>query len=352
MKNKIEKHLISNLSPLSKALLRMDKYGIKTLIVTDKLKNYLGTLTDGDVRRAIINKKNLSEKIEKIYKKKTIFFFKKDFSNKKAKTLLFKYKIEIIPIIDKTKKVVKIINYQDFINKNKLIKKKGKKVYGLAVIIMAGGKGTRLLPYTKVLPKPLIPIGSKTLIEHVISQFIFHGINNFIFTINYKALIFKAFFKELSPNFNYTFIEEKKPLGTAGSLSKIKKKNIKNFIISTCDTVVRADYHKIYKFHLENHNDITIVAANISQKIPYGVLKYGEKNQLIDFKEKPVLQHTINTGIYIVNHKVFTLIPNNKLFNMNDLIFKAAKLGKNIALFKIPEKDWTDYGKLASFENK
>jgi NDP-sugar pyrophosphorylase family protein len=217
---------------------------------------------------------------------------------------------------------------------------------------MAGGKGTRLLPYTKVLPKPLIPIGNKTLIEHVIGQFIFHKINNFIFTINYKALIFKAFFRELNPNFNYTFLEEKKPLGTAGSLSKIKTKNVKNFIISTCDTVVRADYHKIYKFHLENHNDITIVAANISQKIPYGVLKYGEKNQLIDFKEKPVLKHTINTGIYLVNHKIFTLIPDNKFFNMNDLVFKSAKLGKNIALFKIPEKDWTDYGKLTSFENK
>ena len=352
MKNKIEKHSINHLSPLSKALLRMDKYGIKTLIVIDKSKKYLGTLTDGDVRRAIISKKNLSDKIEKLYKKKTIFFFKKDFSKKKAGILLVRRKIEIIPLIDKNKKVVKIFSYQDLINKNKTIKKKGKKISGLAVIIMAGGKGTRLLPYTKVLPKPLIPIGNKTLIEHVIGQFIFHKINKFIFIINYKALIFKAFFKELNPNFNYTFLEEKKPLGTAGSLSKIKTKNVKNFIISTCDTVVRADYYKIYKFHLENHNDITIVAANISQKIPYGVLKYGEKNQLIDFKEKPVLNHTINTGIYFVNYKIFNLIPKNKIFNMNDLIFKAAKLGKNIALFKIPEKDWKDYGKLTSFENK
>jgi dTDP-glucose pyrophosphorylase/predicted transcriptional regulator len=352
MKNKIEKHLINNLSPLSKALLRMDKYGFKTLIVTDKFKNYLGTLTDGDVRRAIISKKNLSDRIDKIYKKKTIFFFKKDFSIKKAKTLLAKHKIEIIPVINKSKKISKIISYRNLINKTKSRKKKGKKIFGLSVIIMAGGKGTRLLPYTKVLPKPLIPIGNKTLIEHVISQFTYHRINNFIFTINYKALIFKAFFKELNPNFNYTFLEEKRPLGTAGSLSQIKANTTKNFIISTCDTVIRVDYYKVFKFHLENNNDITIIAANISKKVPYGVLKYGKMNQLVEFKEKPVLKHTINTGIYVVNHKIFSLIPRNKIFNMNDLIFKASKLGKNIALFKIPEKDWTDYGKLTSFEGK
>ena len=351
MNNKIEKHLINNFSPLSKALLRMDKYGIKTLVVIDKLKKYLGTLTDGDVRRAVISKKNLSDKIEEIYKKKTIFFFREDFSKKKAKTLLVKNKIEIIPIIDKLKKVVKIVTYQDLIN-NKIIKKKGKKISRLAVIIMAGGKGTRLLPYTKVLPKPLIPIDNKTLIEHVVSQFTFHKIKNFIFTINYKALIFKAFFKELNPNFNYTFLEERRPLGTAGSLSEIKVKNIKNFIISTCDTVIKVDYHKVYKFHLENNNDITILAANISEKIPYGVLKYGKKDNLIDFKEKPILRHTINTGIYVVNHKIFSLIPRNKIFNMNDLVLKASKLRKNIALFKVPEKDWTDYGKLTSFEGK
>ena len=217
---------------------------------------------------------------------------------------------------------------------------------------MAGGKGTRLLPYTKVLPKPLIPIGNKTLIEHVINQFTFHKIKNFIFTINYKALIFKAFFKELNPDINYTFVEEKKPLGTAGSLSKIKTKNIKNFLISTCDTIINTDYNKVYKFHLENRNDITIIAANISQKIPYGVLKSGKKNTLTEFKEKPLLKNTINTGIYIVNRKIFALIPKNKIFNMNDLVLKASKLNRRIALFKIPGKSWKDYGKITSFEDK
>jgi dTDP-glucose pyrophosphorylase/predicted transcriptional regulator len=352
MSNKIENYLINNSCVLSKALLRMNKYGIKTLVVTDELKNYLGTLTDGDVRRALMKKKNLSDKIEKIYRKKSIFFFKKDFSIKKIKKIFFRNKIEIIPVLNKNRKVFRIINYYEIVNKIKFKKKVGKKIIDAAVIVMAGGEGTRLLPYTKVLPKPLIPIGNKTLIEHVINQFTFHGIKNFIFTINYKALIFKAFFKELKPDINYKFVEEKKPLGTAGSLSEIKIKNIKNYIISTCDTIIKVDYYKVFKFHIKNNNDITILAANVFQKIPYGVLKYGQENKLIDFSEKPILKHTINTGIYIVNNKIFNLIPRNKIFNMNDVVNKASKLGKNISLFKISEKNWKDYGKISSFNDK
>ena len=186
-------------------------------------------------------------------------------------------------------------------------------------------------------------IKNKTLIEHVINQFTEHKIKNFVFSINYKALIFKAFFEELNPNIKYRYIEEKKPLGTAGSLSKIKKE-FRNYFVTTCDTIIKTDYSKIYKFHQKNKSDITIISAEISNKLPYGELKYNKKRELIEFKEKPTYKHEVNTGVYLINSKIFDLIPKNKFFDMNNLINKATKLTKKIKLYKVSNKAWKDFG--------
>ena len=351
MQRKVKKFLIKNSDTLSKGLKKMEKHGIRTLLVIDKSNKYLGTLADGDIRRSIIKKKKVSDKIDKIYKRKTIFFYKNKFSIKKARTLFVKNRIEIIPIINKNRQIIDIINYYKLSSKGKK-KKSIKKITRVGVIIMAGGKGTRLLPYTKVLPKPLIPVKGKTLIEHVISQFTAYNLRDFIFTINYKALTFKAFFKELNPDINYDYIEEKKPLGTAGALARVKSKKFKNFFVTTCDTVIKTDYRKVYKFHQNNNSDITIIAANISNKLPYGVLKYGKRNTLAEFKEKPILKHVVNTGMYLVSSKIFNLIPKNKSYNMNELITKASSFGKKISLYKINKKSWKDFGRPASLDSK
>ena len=294
MKKKIKKYLITNQFTLSKALRRMSFYGIRTLIVVNKYNKYMGTLADGDVRRSLIKNSKLSDEINKIFNKKSFFFRENNISKKKINFLFSVKKIDIIPVLNKKNEVINIINYFDI--KLSLKKKIKKKIIpNTSVIIMAGGKGTRLLPYTRVLPKPLIPVGNKTLIEHVIDQFTIHRLKKFIFTINYKALIFKAFFKELNPNIKFRYVEENKPLGTAGSLSKIKTQGNKYFFITTCDTVIKTNYEKIFDFHQNNKSDITIVGAKILNKIPYGVLKHENKNVLTEFKEKPTSKHIVNT---------------------------------------------------------
>tara|TARA_A100001015_G_scaffold239553_1_gene272885 strand:+ start:8586 stop:9635 length:1050 start_codon:yes stop_codon:yes gene_type:complete len=348
MLKKIEKNTIYNSSLISKALLKMEKFGLKTLIVIDKSKKYLGTLSDGDVRRSLIRKKKLSDKINGIFKRKTIYLTKRKYPISKVRNLFLKKRIDLIPIISKNKRIIDVINYYD-INK-KIIKKKISKIPKTAVVVVAGGKGTRLLPYTKILPKPLIPYKGKTLIEHVISQFTAFSLKNFIFTINYKALTFKAFFQELNPPINYKYIVEKKPLGTAGSLRKIISKKYKNYFVVTCDTLIQADFYKIYKFHTKNNNHITIISAKISNKLPYGVLKDKAKNKLEHFNEKPLVKYTVNTGMYLIKSDIFKLIPKNKFYNMNELILKAQSLGKNISLYKIGEKSWRDLGKISTFE--
>ncbi len=335
-------YIIKNLNTISQALKKMEKYGIRTLLVVDQKNQYLGTLASGDIRRSLIKNIKISSKVEKIFKKKTIFLKNKKYNFNKTKKIFVKNRIDIIPVINKKRKIIEVINYYELFQKKKKTKLK-KYIPKVGVVIMAGGKGTRLLPYTKVLPKPLLPIKNKTLIEHVIDQFTAHKIKNFVFTINYKALIFKAFFKELNPNIKYRYIEEKKPLGTAGSLSKIKGE-FKHYFITTCDTVIKTDFNKIYNYHQKNNSDITIISAEISNKLPYGELKFKNKNQLIEFKEKPTYKHEVNTGIYLINSKVFNLIPKNKFFDMNNLIHKASKLGKKITLYKVNKKVWKDFG--------
>lgn len=349
MLKKIKNNTIYNSSVISNALLKMEKFGIKTLIVINKDEKYLGTLTDGDVRRSLIKKKKLSDKVNDIYRKKTVYLIKRRYTISKLRNIFLKKRIDLIPIISKNKKILDVINFYD-INKKIIKKKNKKKIPKTAVVVVAGGKGTRLLPFTKILPKPLIPYKGKTLIEHVINQFLAYSLKNFIFTINYKAFTFKAFFQELNPPIKYKYIVEKKPLGTAGSLRKIVSKRFKNYFIVTCDTLIKTDFHKIYKFHVNNKCDITIISAKIINKIPYGVLTNEGKNKLANFKEKPLITYNVNTGMYLLKSSIFKLIPKNKFYNMNELILKAKLLGKNISLYKIREKSWRDLGKISTFE--
>ena len=350
MKNKDV--LLHENSTLNTALMRMNNYGFKSLVILKGKAQYAGILSDGDIRKSLVRGKKLKSKISDIYKKKTIFFEDKKCTLEIIKKTFIKKQVDVIPVIDENKNIKKIFFYSD-INKIKIKTKKNyPRIPHTTVVIMSGGKGTRLKPYTNVLPKPLIPFKGKTLIEHVVGQFTDYKINKFIFSINYKSHLIKAFFKELQPNYFLEYVEETTPLGSAGSLNKIKKSNQKYFFISTCDTIIKTNYHKVYKNHLKQKNDITIIAANINFKLPYGVCNIDKKNLLNEFKEKPNLNYIVNTGIYLINSKIINLIPRkNSFYHMTDLIDRAKKLKKRVGVFTIKEEDWTDLGKISNLQN-
>ena len=245
--------LIKTNSTIQDALVKLQNSSLKCLIVTNKKNILLGTINDGDVRRAILKNAKLSSKIVKYYKKNCYFIRYREISKINTSEKLKKLKINLIPIVDKNKKVIDYV--ADNVNLTNPSSKNNKKI---EVIIMAGGLGTRLKPYTNILPKPLLPFRNKTIIENVISKFTTNGLDKFIISLNYKNILIKSFFKELNPNFKVSFLEENKPLGTAGVLYKLKNKN-RNYIISNCDVIFDIDHNDLIKFHEKKKFDITLV---------------------------------------------------------------------------------------------
>ena len=346
MIKKLKKIFIYPKSNIRKSMKLIKKNGLKGLIVVNKNNYLLGTLTDGDLRKFILKNNNLNQTIDKIYNKKSKFIQKGAFTKKEVKRLIEKYKISFLPVVDKNNKVIDFVTN----DKQKKIKSKVQFRFGnIPVVIMAGGFGKRLFPFTNILPKALIPIKNKTVIEVVIDKFLNYGINNFILSVNFKSQIIRAFFKEKKPNFNISFIEEKKPLGTIGSLSLLKKNKYKNIFLVNCDTIANVDYSKIAHYHLKNKNDITILAISKNSTIPYGVINLNEENKFKHIEEKPKYKYLANAGLYMIRSSILNKIPKNKFLHTTDLIKKLSKNIK-IGIYRINESQWMDVGQWEEFE--
>ena len=346
MNKKLKKVFIKPQSNIRKSMQLIKDNGLRGLIVVDKNNYLLGTLTDGDLRKFLLKKNDLNEKIDKIYNKKSKYITKSSFSKKKILSLFDKYKISFLPVINKNKKVI------DFITKEKIKKTKHRVIHNLhkiPVIIMAGGFGKRLSPFTNILPKALIPIKKKTVIELIIDKFLNYGVNNFILSINFKSEIIKAFFREKKPDYKVTFIEEKKPLGTIGSLSLLKKNKFNNIFLANCDTISKLDYSKLVQYHLDNNNDITIVAINKNSTIPYGVINLNKQNKFKFIEEKPKYKYLANAGLYMIKSSLINKIPKNKFLNTTDFIKKLSN-SITIGIYTIKESQWMDVGQWEEFE--
>ena len=214
----------------------------------------------------------------------------------------------------------------------------------MKVVIMAGGKGTRLKPITNVIPKPLVPIGDKTILETIMDQFEEIGCTKFYMSVNYKADIIKYYLDQLDHKYDIDYFQEDKPLGTIGSVSLLKNKISTPFFVSNCDSINEQDYRDVYDYHMDNHNDLTIVTMVKSIKIPYGVIETGEDGLMTALSEKPELTFQVNTGVYILNPSCITEIPEGEFFHITQLIEKIQSCGGRVGCFPISEHSWKDMG--------
>jgi dTDP-glucose pyrophosphorylase len=322
------------------ALKQMDRGGEKILFVVGKENFLLGVVTDGNIRRYILSEGKFKDKIAQVYNPNPLFV-RDGFIKKEAKDIMVENKIEVLPILDKKNCIVGAINWTNVIE-DKLESSFNR--IDVPVVIMAGGKGERLDPFTKILPKPLIPMGEKPIIELIIDSFLRHGVKDFYITLNYKGEMVKLYFDALEKNYFIKYIWENDFLGTAGSLKLISKKIKDHFIVSNCDIIVRADYDDLLRFHLQNKYLLTVVGSIQHYKVPYGVINYMKKGRISSIEEKPEFDFTVNTGVYVLSKKVLDFIPERKQFNMTDLIQVLLRHKKNVGVYPVSEKSYVDIG--------
>ena len=331
---------------IKEAMEAMGKVSEKVLLVVNDEQILIGSLSDGDIRRYILSSGDLSGKIQGVYQADPIFVFKDDYDIERIKQILTKNRIGLIPILHKNREIVDFVTWETVFGNNKGPERKD---FNAPVVIMAGGKGVRLDPFTRVLPKLLIPVGDKPVIEHIIDRFMVYGISEFYLTINHMSKIIRAYFEEKAPDYSLIIAEEDKPRGTAGSLKLLADKLKKPFFVSNCDIIVETDYADLYRFHTQNSYDVTLVASAKQFNIPYGICELNGGGSLKLIREKPEYNFLVNTGLYVLNPCVIDLIPDNKLFHITHLIDKVKENGGLIGVYPVSEQAWIDVGQWAEY---
>lgn len=339
LQNLYRERFISPSHSLLDALKKMDQLDRKLLIVIDNEK-FTGLISAGDIQRAIIQNKSLDTSVIQVLRP-DIKVAKPGDSFESIKHMMLEYRMELCPIVNENHEITEVLFWEDIFKDGK---PKPAMQFDLPVIIMAGGIGSRLKPLTNVLPKALIPIGEKTMLEEIFERFENHGCKEFYITVNYKSELIEFYIRNLNLPYKLEFFRENKPLGTAGSLTLMKEKIHKTFFVSNCDILIEQDYSEILNYHRENKNEITIVAALKNYFIPYGTIETGENGQLIRLKEKPEYTFKINSGMYILEPHLLHEIPEDTFFHITYLIENILKRKGTVGVYPVSEKSWIDIG--------
>lgn len=336
----VKDFLISEDFRILDVIQRLDVLGKKTLFLVKDGK-LQGAITDGDIRRWILKQGDLNLPVSAVANFKPRFLWEKD--RLSAFSKLKQWELDAIPILNSEREIISIVLRND--------KEVGKgKVLDLPVVIMAGGIGSRLYPYTKILPKALIPIGEIPILEHIIQRFYSYGAEHFYLIVNHKKNMIKAYFNDLTKEYQVHYREEETPLGTGGGLSLLKGRISSTFLLSNCDILVEADYEAIYRFHKSNEALITMVCAEQKIRIPYGVVHSNEKKEVQFMEEKPIFPVMTNTGFYVVEPKVIEELEDGEAVNFTEIIEKYRRKGEKIMAYHIDENQWWDMGQIDGME--
>ncbi len=331
--------LITPEATVVEAMQKIDANAKGILFAADVNRKLLGVVTDGDIRRWLIKTGELQGTVNHIMNKNPKVIYRKEVGL--AKEYMEKHHITALPVVS-AKGIISDILFSGTVEGAVLEQKRT--LSEVPVVIMAGGKGTRLYPYTKVLPKPLIPIGDIPIMERIIDKFRDYGVKNFFATVNYRKNMIKSYFSEALTECEIQYVEEDKPLGTAGSLALIEEKLDQPFIVINCDILIHADYEDIYHYHMEVGNELTIVTALKNIVVPYGVIHSSENGAIHSMEEKPKLSYFVNTGMYILNPQLLEEIPEDTFFHMTDLANKLLAEGRKVGMYPISEDSFLDMG--------
>ena len=337
---RISKYVGNQSMSIVDAMEKIDENSKGILFIIDDSQRLVGVLSDGDIRRWILNSGEVSASVSCAMNKSPKYL--KAVEKNKALQVMSEKAITALPVLDDDMRVIDVVFKSDSME----CEAPKRKLSGIPVVIMAGGKGTRLYPYTKILPKPLVPIGDTPIVERIINYFSDFGMKSFYMTVNYKKAMIRSYFDEVEKDYTIKYVEENKPLGTGGSIKLIEDRFDRPIFISNCDSLILADYYDIYQHHLNAGNDITVVSALKNIQVPYGVMHTGDNGALKSMEEKPKLSYFINTGMYIINPETIDLIPDDTMFHMTHLVEAVMKKGGKVGTYPVSEDSFLDMGEL------
>ena len=333
------KKLVVQSDNILTAIRKIEKNGHQIVIVQNNDGQALGWVSDGDVRRALIDGVSLESSVETIMNKNFIFATANQ-SLEEMTSMMNTYDIARMPVLDDLKRpVFLLVKISDH----------AKAKNSIPVCLMAGGLGTRLKPLTDNYPKPMLKIGEKPILEHIILQLKDQSFYNFYISINYKGNVIKEYFGDGSHlGVNISYINEKKRLGTAGSLSLLNISEFSKLLVMNGDLLTQTDFNALIEYHETSNAVATMCCRNHSVEIPFGVIRV-EDTKVVDIEEKPKEQFLINSGIYVLNNNAVEQIPYNKFYDMPDLFLKLIR--KNIPVsYHISNENWIDIGRHSDLE--
>ncbi len=337
----IQRFIGLDILSLSEAMQKIDQNGHRILFLIDDDGVVKGSISDGDIRRFLLSGGELTGRAIDAANKAPHLAS----SEEGAKRLYHSGNYTVIPIVDRGNRIIDIYLCKDGEVKTKMHRK-----LNAPVVINAGGRGTRLEPFTRVLPKPLIPVGELPIIEHILREYQTYSCKEFHIIVNYKRDLMKAYFADNEEDYGIKWYDEEKPLGTGGGLSFLRGKLKSTFFFANCDALLTANYADILDFHKENGNAITMICAYKSFNIPYGVVEMSIDGEIEDMREKPMMSFLTNTGIYVVEPRVIDYIKDDEAIDFPDIVKRVKDNGEKVAVFPISENDWMDMGQLSELE--
>jgi dTDP-glucose pyrophosphorylase len=334
----MKEYILDRKSSIKDALIKLDKLsgeGVLFIIENDNI--LLGSISDGDIRRGLLQGFKLEDFALKVANLSPKFIIEKSVDFRAISEFREK-KYKVIPIVNSNRKIIRVLNF-----------KENKSYLPFDAIIMAGGKGERLRPLTENTPKPMLKVAEKPIIGHIFDRLVYYGVRDFSISINYLGNQIKDYFSSREiENINLNFIEEKSPLGTIGSVSLIENFNNDYVLLTNSDLLTNLDYEKLFQEFIKSQSDMAIVSIPYEVNIPYAVLEINQ-GFVQSLKEKPQYTYFSNAGIYLFNKKVLKHIPYNTYFNATDLLEEVIKSGGKVFNFSLNDL-WIDVGTHSDFE--
>jgi len=328
--------ILSQKASFKEAIKVLDKNGNGFLAIVDESNKLIGILTDGDIRRAILdNKTELSHIINK-----TPETMPESSSRFSVINQLKKSHKKHMPIIDNNGilKDVIVLSDSEFNLKPNW------------VVIMAGGLGTRLGELTKNIPKPMLEVGGKPMLLHIMELFVSHGFTKFFISVNFKAEIIKSYFKDGRDfGLKIVYLEETKRLGTGGALGLIQQDIEHPLFVTNGDIITSIDYDDMLNYHKRNNSNATMAIRKSTYQIPYGVIEIDANNNICSLTEKPEHSYYVNTGTYIVNPETLSLVPKNEFYDLPRIFEQLQKNNKVTKSYEITQY-WIDMGKPEDYD--